>query len=209
MEKQPSKLLIVTGPQGSGNHLWAKIFSMHPVVNGWPMFNKEWQGHHREPFNEYWQDPAKLKDYELAVHPYYVTSISCPYYKNKEPHVPKYDEFINEAKKKFDSVIVCIIGRDRDILNIQQTRVRKEYTTPIALEQFDKLDDVKFISTELLYLYGAKYLKSLEKNLQFPIAWNHETLIKDYIKKNTNSKYLTDPEKGDFDEQVVKAVSES
>jgi hypothetical protein len=49
----------------------------------------------------------------------------------------------------------------------------------------------------------------LEKNLDFPVAWNHETLIKDYIKKNTNSKYLKSPDKGSFDEQVIKAVSES
>ena len=29
------KLLIVTGPQGSGNHLFSRIFSMHECVGGW------------------------------------------------------------------------------------------------------------------------------------------------------------------------------
>ena len=79
---------------------------------------------------------------------------------------------------------------------MQQTRVRGKHTTPIALEQFKNFDktmcegigqyvgieNVQYISTELLYLYGGSYLKTLEKNLDFPVAWNHETLIKDYIK---------------------------
>ena len=32
-----AKILIITGPQGSGNHLYSKIFAMHPLVNGWKM----------------------------------------------------------------------------------------------------------------------------------------------------------------------------
>ena len=48
--QQLPKLLIVTGPQGSGNHLFAKIFNMHPSVKGWQMMWQEWQGHHLEPF---------------------------------------------------------------------------------------------------------------------------------------------------------------
>ena len=105
---------------------------------------------------------------------------------------------------------------------MQQTRVRGEHTTPMALEQFKNFDktmcegigqyvgieNVQYISTELLYLYGGSYLKTLEKNLDFPVAWNHETLIKDYIKKNTNSKYLSSPDKGSFDEEV-KIASEN
>ena len=203
------KLLIVTGPQGSGNHLWSKIFAMHPAVIGWPLMRKEWQGHHEEPFNEYWQEPEKLKEFNTDDKNNFVTSISCPYYKDKKPQVPKYAEFIGEAKKKFDSVVVCIIGRDRDILNMQQTRVRKSHTTPIALEQFDKLTDTKFISTELLFLYGEQYLKSLVAVLDFPVAWNHATLLKDYLKENTNKRYLTEPDKGGFDDEVKKACAES
>ena len=29
------KLLIITGPQGSGNHLFSRILSTHPEVGGW------------------------------------------------------------------------------------------------------------------------------------------------------------------------------
>ena len=132
------KLLIITGPQGSGNHLWSKIFAMHPIVVGWPMLRKEWQGHHEEPFNKYWQQPEKLQEFDT-----------------------------------------------------------------------DKKYHVKFISTELLFLYGEQYLKALQKELDFPVAWNHATLIKDYLKENTNKKYLIEPDTGAFDEQVYKAVSES
>ena len=92
---------------------------------------------------------------------------------------------------------------------MQQTRVRKSHTTPIALEQFDKLTDTKFISTELLFLYGEQYLKSLVTVLDFPVAWNHATLLKDYLKENTNKRYLTEPDKGGFDDEVEKACAES
>jgi len=211
MEKEKTKLLIITGPQGSGNHLFAKIFSMHPAVIGWKMMWKEWQGHHEEPFNEYWQDPTKLKDYELEQHPNYVTSISCPYFKNKEPQIPKYREFIAEAKNKFDEVKVCIIGRDRDIIKKQQTRVRGEPTTMFKeFEQLYKIvDNLQFISHELLFLYGGDYLKTVSENLDFPIAWNHQTLLNDFLKKNPNEKYLLEPEKGDFDDEVKQACTES
>ena len=57
---EKSNLLIITGPQGSGNHLFSKLFNLHPDVYGWDM-EKYWVGHHTEPFSEYWTDPSKLK----------------------------------------------------------------------------------------------------------------------------------------------------
>ena len=211
-QKQKPKLLIITGPQGSGNHLFAKIFSLHPHVEGWPMLRDEWQGHHLEPFAKYWEDPTQLKDKEW-IKPYAITSISCPYFRDKEPQIPKYREFINEAKKYCD-VVIGIIGRDRNILEHQQTRVRKAHTTPTAMEQFEQLynicDDTHFISHELFFLYGANYLKILSRDLNFPIAWNHATLIEDFLKKSeTNHEYIKASDKGKFDEEVKKACKES
>ena len=211
-QKQKPKLLIITGPQGSGNHLFAKIFSLHPHVEGWPMLRDEWQGHHLEPFAKYWEDPTQLKDKEW-IKPYAITSISCPYFRDKEPQIPNYRSFINEAKKYCD-VVIGIIGRDRNILEHQQTRVRKAHTTPTAMEQFEQLynicDDTHFISHELFFLYGANYLKILSRDLNFPIAWNHATLIDDYVKKSeTNKKYIRDGGVGSFDEEVKKACKES
>ena len=211
-QKQKPKLLIITGPQGSGNHLFAKIFSLHPHVEGWPMLRDEWQGHHLEPFAKYWEDPTQLKDKEW-IKPYAITSISCPYFRDKEPQIPNYRSFINEAKKYCD-VVIGIIGRDRNILEHQQTRVRKAHTTPTAMEQFEQLynicEDTHFISHELFFLYGAYYLKILSRDLNFPIAWNHATLIDDYVKKSeTNKKYIRDGGVGSFDEEVKKACKES
>ena len=45
--------------------------------------------------------------------------------------------------------------------------------------------------------------------LDFPVAWNHATLLKDYLKENTNKRYLTEPDKGGFDDEVEKACAES
>ena len=211
-KKQQPKLLIITGPQGSGNHLFAKIFSMHPSVEGWPMLRDEWQGHHEEPFADYWQEPKTLKD-KIWGRQYYVTSISCPYFKDKQPQIPKYREFINEAKK-YCEVIICIIGRDRNILEHQQNRVRDGHTTPTAIEHFEQLynicDDTHFVSHELFFLYGANYLKILSRDINFPIAYNHATLIEDFLKKSeTNHKYIKATDKGKFDEEVKTACDES
>jgi len=211
-QKQKPKLLIITGPQGSGNHLFAKIFSLHPHVEGWPMLRDEWQGHHLEPFAKYWDDPTQLKDKEW-VKPYAITSISCPYFRDKEPQIPNYRSFIKEAKKYCD-VVIGVIGRDRNILEQQQTRVRKGHTTPTAIEQFEQLynicEDTHFISHELFFLYGANYLKILSRDLDFPIAWNHATIINDYVKKSeTNHEYIKASDKGKFDEEVKKACKES
>ena len=185
---------------------------MHTSVEGWPILIDECKGNQAEPFADYWQDPKTLKDKEWFK-PYAITSISCPYFRDKEPQIPKYREFINEAKKYCD-VVIGIIGRDRNILEHQQTRVRKAHTTPTAMEQFEQLynicDDTHFISHELFFMYGANYLKILSRDLNFPIAWNHATLIEDFLKKSeTNHEYIKASDKGKFDEEVKKACKES
>ena len=202
------KLLIVTGPQGSGNHMFAKIFNMHPAVRGWRMQWREWQGHHLEPFAEYWQDPTKLADFDPGEYENFTTSISCPYWKDQQPQTPKYHEFIQQAKKYFQ-VKILVIARDRHILKLQQQRVRGSHTTPDFLKQLEKFEDVHFVSHEALYLYQGKYLESLSKQLDFPIAHNHKTLLDDWLKKDANTKYITNIEHGDFDQAVDQACRES
>jgi len=204
------KLLILTGPQGSGNHLFAKLFSLHSMTEGWNMMREEWQGHHEEPFAAAWNRPALLKDKPWDSAVCYVTSISCPYIKDKEPHIPKYKEFITEAKKYCD-VRIAIIGRDRNILKLQQERLRGGATTPQAIAQFEQLPALApthYISQELFYLYGQEYLKSLEKQMDFPIAWNYHSIMLDYLKRDANRKYTQQAE-GKFDVEVKKACDES
>jgi len=203
-ENKKPKLLIVTGPQGSGNHLFAKIFNMHPAVKGWQMEWQEWQGHHQEPFQEYWQDPSKLKDFVTVPYENFVTSISCPYYKDKKPQTPKYSEFINEAKKYFE-VKVLVIARDRNILKLQQQRLRGEHTTPKFMHELQRIENATFVSHETLFLYKGKYLKSLADQLDFPIAHNHTTLLDDFLKKDANIKYVQKIDKGNFDDEATQA----
>ena len=75
-----AKMLILTGPQGAGNHLWSKIFSLHPEVYGWKtLLENYWEAHRfAEPFARYWRDPSLLKEFNWAQSDYYFTSISCP-----------------------------------------------------------------------------------------------------------------------------------
>jgi hypothetical protein len=203
------KLLIVTGPQGSGNHLFAKLLSLHPAVIGWPMLKDEWQGHHQEPFADAWEDPTKLKDRTWHKEKYYMTSISCPYFKNKQPQIPKYVEFIAEAKK-YCEVSAAIIGRDRNILETQQNRLRGGHTTPQAIDHFQQLRDlvpVHYISQELFFLYGADYIKSIGKQMNFPILCPTD-VYRDYLKEDANKKYIQ-PAEGKFDKEVKKACEES
>ena len=52
------KLLIVTGPQGSGNHLFSRLLSLHPAVEGWTeILDQYWVPSDQEPFAEYWVTP--------------------------------------------------------------------------------------------------------------------------------------------------------
>ena len=171
-QKVKPKLLILTGPQGSGNHLFAKIFSSHKSVYGWKMKHNEWKGHHEEPFSLYWRKPELLKEIKTNVHywfsktnkKHYVTSISCPYFYRKKPTIPNYEKFIKCASTVF-KVQICIIGRDKNILYKQQTRIRSKHTTPTAIKNFKHLLKYNpvFISQELFCLYGIDYCNSISK----------------------------------------------
>ena len=55
-------LIIITGPQGSGNHLFSKIFAASKQVFGWyELSTTYWVAHDQEPFAEAWHNPDKLE----------------------------------------------------------------------------------------------------------------------------------------------------
>mgnify|MGYP003346138878 FL=1 len=88
-------LLILTGPQGSGNHLWSKIFALHPRVQGWrALLSEYWIGHDEEPWARYWLNPSELRNAPWALSDWHVTSISVPYMNNGEPAVPDFKSFV-------------------------------------------------------------------------------------------------------------------
>ena len=186
------KLLIFTGPQGSGNHLWSKIFALHPEVAGWSaLLDEYWIPHDQEPFADCWRDPALLKTRDWSQHEYYVTSISCPYIDDTRWAVPDIVAFAKQASACELQVQIAIIGRDRNILGFQETRVRGRSTFEIAQDQYIKLADWNpvYLSYELLHLYQGSYLRQLSKLLEFPIAYE-DTRLEEIIKDDTNQKYI-------------------
>jgi len=185
-------LLILTGPQGSGNHLWSKIFALHPDVYGWhALLHEYWIGHDQEPFAEYWADPELLKEFKWGSAEYFVTSVSTPYMLNGERTVPNIVRFAATAMGLGICVKIAVIGRDPNILTYQQTRVRGEPTVDIALAEYEKLRtwDPVFLSYELLHLYRENYLRQIAKQLEFPMDFEHPQLT-NILVDDTNSKYF-------------------
>ena len=184
-------ILILTGPQGSGNHLWSKIFALHPQVTGWSeLLTEYWIGHDQEPFAKYWQDPSQLKYYRWAQSDWFVTSISVPYMLNGESTVPDFRSFVREAQNLGHRVKFAILGRDQNIVRMQETRVRGAVTVDQALAAYDPLASPVFLSYELLHLYGRKYLDSVSQQLGFPVAAS-DPRIETILDEDTNSKYFS------------------
>jgi len=200
-------LLVITGPQGSGNHLFSKIFALSPEVSGWSaLLDTYWIGHDQEPFAECWKNPALLLDKDFSTHDYWVTSISCPYADHGVLTIPKYQEFIDAATSFGIQVKLAIIGRDRNILEHQQNRVRGRVSLPDFEEQLPYLTGIDpiYISQELLYLYGANYVESIAKQLNFPIEIDERFDI--IIIDDANTKYFVSAEIQELD-AIVKSAS--
>lgn len=184
------KLLILTGPQGSGNHVWSKIFALHPAVLGWQaLLETYWIGHDQEPFAACWRDPAKLAEFDWSSHDHYVTSISVPYMDNGQPTTPDIAAFIANARALGLQVKLVIVGRDRNIVGLQETRLRGDHTYLQALDLYRTLVPDHFLSYELLQLYRQQYLQCVEKELDFPMAWQHPG-IDTIIETDANAKYF-------------------
>ena len=192
-------LTIMTGPQGAGNHLFSKALGQNKNIFVWPALQeKYWEGHDLEPFAECWKDPLKLNDFDWKQSQYFITSISCPYFDDGIETIPAYDNFI-EVARKFCRIQFLIIGRDSNILKLQQERVREKHTTPFFMKQLDSIilgNKTIFASQELLYLYKIRYLQSLEK--QLGLLPNEVTLddtkLLEILSKDANKKYISQAE---------------
>ena len=185
-------LAILTGPQGSGNHLWSKIFSLHEDVFGWKsLLENYWEAHRlAEPFAECWRNTELLKDFDWEQSDYFFTSISIPLGIQSKgtkwcPNVPAFTE---QAEALGIDVKHFVIGRDQNILNNQQTRLREESTVRHFLDQLPRMKNPIFLSYELLYLYKQEYLKSLD--LGFPIAW-YDPRVDTILERDANAKYIS------------------
>lgn len=183
-------LLILTGPQGAGNHLWSKIFALHPQVLGWrALLDTHWIGHDQEPFAQAWQDPARLNEMSWRQADWFVTSMSVPYMLNGTATVPDFKGFVRGVQNLGHRVIFGVLGRDQNIVRMQQSRVRGSITLDQALKEFDNLAAPVFLSYELLHLYKHKYLESIGRQLNFPIAAT-DLRISAILADDTNAKYF-------------------
>jgi hypothetical protein len=188
-----AKMLILTGPQGAGNHLWSKIFSLHPEVYGWKtLLDNYWEAHRfAEPFAQCWRDHSLLAAFDWSQSDYYFTSISCPLGIIDSDINPIWNPnvagFADTVRACGVDVEFAVVGRDQTILANQQTRIRTQSTLPMFLEQLPKLANPTFLSYELLYLYKQQYLKSLSFNI--PIAWDHN-MIDEILAADANTKYI-------------------
>jgi hypothetical protein len=188
-----AKMLILTGPQGGGNHLWSKIFSLHADVYGWKtLLENYWEAHRfAEPFANHWRDHNLLKTFDWTQSEYYFTSISCPLGIIGSDVNPVWNpDVVGFAEAVINcgvNVEFAVVGRDQTILEYQQTRIRSQSTLPIFLEQLPRLSAPTFLSYELLYLYKQEYLQSLKFNI--PIAWD-DPKINEILAEDANKKYI-------------------
>ena len=187
------KLLVLTGPQGAGNHLWSKIFSLHPSVFGWKsLLNNYWEAHRfSEPFAKHWKNHNLLNSFDWDQSDYYFTSISCPLGIIGSDVNPIWNPnpagFADVVRKQGIDVQFAVVGRDQTILKNQQKRIRTDSTLPMFLEQLPNLANPIFLSYELLYLYKQDYLRSLL--IDIPIACDDPRLA-DILKEDPNEKYI-------------------
>jgi len=188
-----AKMLILTGPQGAGNHLWSKVLSLHPKVYGWKtLLENYWEAHRfAEPFAQHWRDHSLLKSFNWSQSEYYFTSISLPLgivgHAVNPIWMPDVQGFAATVMGCGVEVEIAVVGRDQTILNNQQTRIRTQSTLPLFLAQLPKLWNPTFLSYELLYLYKQDYLKSLKLNI--PVAWNDPS-INTILENDSNLKYI-------------------
>ena len=198
-------MLILTGPQGAGNHLWSKVFSQHSDVYGWKsLLENYWEPHRTtEPFAKYWRDPELLDDFDWTQSDYYVTSISVPLGIPNDDVNPLWTPDLEQFKNKVESLGIqtqfAVVGRDQNILREQQTRIRSESTLPLFLEQMP--NQPIFLSYELLYLYKDRYVETLDVNI--PVDSNVEHLLVE----DANNKYVHSVESSELDDGNRRGIT--
>lgn len=189
------KLLIVTGPQGSGNHLFSRLLSLHPEVLGWEeLVNKYWVPSDQEPFADYWVNPELLTEDKFTTHKFHLANVSCPFMYDGVRYIPKILEVANRARSFGIEVEIAVIVRDQNINAEQQRRVRKEVTTPIAQKYYYETlltsdFPVHFLDHEAFFLHKEHYLRWVSKTLNFPVELD-PTKIMRFITDDANCKYV-------------------
>jgi hypothetical protein len=196
MKKQ---LLMMMGPQGSGNHIFSRMFSLHPEVYGWKDLQEHyWIRHQREPFAEFYIFPHLLTqevfDKNYDGWQYYFANISYPFGMYAVRYEPKILEFCQRFVSFGFEVKIVVIVRDDIINRLQQQRLRKKETIDSMKKYLDEVllpseFPVHFVSLESFFSYKQTYLKYLSKILEFPIDFDNPEILK-FIDESPNKKYI-------------------
>ena len=191
-----ANILVISGPQGTGNHVFSKVLSMHSNVHGWNQLLREyWINHDSAPFKDIWNNPKNIDNYDWAEHENYVLSVSGPYVEKDHDDIrykkyPKYKEVLRRLNEK-GNLQVGIIGRDQNITAQNQLRKRGVESLHNYLNKIEDLMEYRhtFLSVELLYMFRHQYVKSLDSVLDIPVDYTNERLH--YIlNKDPNAKYV-------------------
>lgn len=188
------RLLIITGPQGSGNHIFSRVFSMHPAVRGWEQLKDQyWVPSDQEPFAEYWVNPERLTAEVFEGADYFLANVSVPFFYDGVRQTPHIREVADRARSFGIDVSIAIVVRDATINLVQQQRVGGAVTLPQAQEYYRKHllyseHKIYFLDHEALFLWGEYYVNSMAHDMQFPVDTDRCLTLLDH---NPNRKYVT------------------
>jgi|TARA_B110000305_G_C19361954_1_gene599921 hypothetical protein len=191
-----ANILVISGPQGTGNHVFSKVLSMHSNVHGWDQLLREyWVNHDNAPYKDIWNTPENIDNYDWTEHENYVLSVSGPYVDKdangtRQTKYPDYKEVLRRLNEK-GNLQVGIIGRDQNITAQNQLRKRGVESLHNYLNKIEDIMEYRhtFLSVELLYMFRHQYVKSLDSVLDIPVDYSNERLH--YIlNKDPNAKYV-------------------
>jgi len=192
------KLLIVCGPQGSGNHLFARLLSAHPNVVGWDSLKDNyWVPSDEEPFAKFWVHPEQLT---FPPGNFFCANVSVPFFYDGVRQVPKIKEVAQKAMSLGVQPVIALIVRDRNINELQQKRVGGEVTMDTALEYFKDMT-CHFIDHEAFFLWKEKYIEYLGRILEFPVTTES---IDNFITVDANHKYVFPVQEHWLDNEIRK-----
>ena len=189
------QLLILTGPQGSGNHIFSRILSTHPEVGGWKeLLTNYWIPSDKETFAKFWVYPELLTAKDFDGFDYWLANVSCPFFYDGVRYVPKILEVAEKAASFGLAVEIAIVVRDQNINAVQQQRVGNQITLPIAQDYYYNIlipskFKTHFIDHEAFFLHKSYYLKWLSTILDFPILYDSAEVM-NFIESDANQKYI-------------------
>ena len=146
--------------------------------------------HWREPHNEIWNNIENINYDIMGGKNYAVISASVPFWNKDELQIPAAQKLIDKVTSLGIEIQPIIIGRDSTILTMQQTRMRGGPTWGCVTQFVRWLEPMPFfVSTELLYLYKKRYVESIGKWLDFPVA-HKDSRIAEILAEDSNAKYI-------------------